>query len=275
MSPGCDTLLTPMHALDTFDAVLFDLDGTIWHERVPLPGAVELVARVRGRGQKYGFVSNSGSSPKRAVAQLAMMGISADESQVLTAAGAGCDYVLETFDDGARVLNVANDSVDELLAGRVTFVEDDHSPCDVVVAAGIAHGRATPERLQWALRHLMRGAKLVGLCADRAYPTPRGFEIGAGGVTAMLAYAANVVPTYCGKPEAWFFLDLCKRLAVDPWKCVLIGDNLEADIAGAKRVGMRTILTLTGLATRIACDAASPDQRADRVINDLRDLLEG
>jgi ribonucleotide monophosphatase NagD (HAD superfamily) len=120
----------------------------------------------------------------------------------------------------------------------------------------------------------MRGAKLVGLCADRAYPTPRGFEIGAGGVTAMLAYAANVTPVYCGKPEAWFFLDLCKRLEVDPWKCVLIGDNLEADIAGAKRVGMKTILTLTGLATRLAGESAPADQRADRVINDLRDLLD-
>ena len=262
-----------MKALETFDAVLFDLDGTIWHESVPLPGAVELVARVRARGQKYGFVSNSGSSPKRAVERLATMGIVSDESQVLTAAGAGCDYVLETFGEGARVLNVANDSVDELLHDRVRFVEDDHSPCDVVLAAGIAHGRATPQRLQWALRHLMRGAKLVGLCADRAYPTPRGFEIGAGGVTAMLAYAANVTPTYCGKPEAWFFLDLCKRLAVDPWNCVLIGDNLEADIAGAKRVGMKTILTLTGLATRITSDSAPADQRADRVVDDLTQLL--
>jgi HAD superfamily hydrolase (TIGR01450 family) len=260
-------------SLEAFDAILLDLDGTIWHESVPLPGAVELVDLIRNRGQKYGFVSNSGSSPRRAMNQLAAMGITAAGSQVLTAAGAGCDYVLETFGEGARVLNVANDSVDELLRDHVAFVEDDRSPCDVVVAAGIAHGRATPERLQWALRHLMRGAKLVGLCADRAYPTPRGFEIGAGGVAAMLAYAANVTPTYCGKPEAWFFLDLCKRLSVDPWRCVLIGDNLEADIAGAKRVGMKTVLTLTGLATRIAGESAAADQRPDRVVTDLRELL--
>jgi 4-nitrophenyl phosphatase len=129
-----------------------------------------------------------------------------------------------------------------------------------------------PERIQAGLRFLLKGAKLVGLCADRSYPTPRGTEIGAGAVTSMLAYGARVTPVYCGKPEAWFFLDLCKRMHVEPWRCVLIGDNLEADIAGARRVGMKSILTLTGISTRQHHEAATADQRADWVIGGLDEL---
>jgi HAD superfamily hydrolase (TIGR01450 family) len=259
--------------LSDFDAVMLDLDGTIWHENVPLPGAVDLVRAIQSRGQKYGFVSNSGSSPAGAVNRLAGMGIDAGIEQVLTAAGAGCDYVLETFGQGCRVMNLANDSVHELLDGRVIWVNDVQAPCDVVIAAGLAHRFAAIERLQLGMQQLMKGAKLLGLCADRAYPTVNGFEIGAGGTTAMLAYAADVTPTYCGKPEAWFFLDLCRRLDVDPWKCVLIGDNLEADVAGARRVGMKTILTLTGLATRITAEGCPADRKPDRVIRDLTELL--
>lgn len=258
--------------LTTFDAVLLDLDGTVWHDDVALPGSAELVRQMQARGQKFGFVSNSSASPARVVERLATMGMQVDPHTILTAAAAGCDYVLATFGEGARVFNAATPSVEELLAGRVTFVDDDAGACDVVLTAGLAHERAQPARQQIAMRHLMRGAKLVGLCNDRAYPCRRGFEIGAGAVTAMLAYAANVIPTFCGKPEAWFFLDLCRHLGVDPARCVLIGDNLEADIAGARRVGMKTILTLTGLATRITADTATADQRPDFVVRDLSDL---
>ena len=52
---------------------------------------------------------------------------------------------------------------------------------------------------------LRRGAALIAICADRVYPSPRGLEFGVGAMAAMLAYAADVTPTYCGKPEPLFF----------------------------------------------------------------------
>jgi 4-nitrophenyl phosphatase len=87
----------------------------------------------------------------------------------------------------------------------------------------------------------------------------------------MFAYAANVTPTFCGKPEKIFFTELCRRLGVRPERCVLVGDNLESDIAGAKRVGIATILTLSGIATRE--DRQRAAHQPDAVIKDLTDLL--
>ena len=97
-------------------------------------------------------------------------------------------------------------------------------------------------------------------------------EIGSGPVAAMLALAANVRPIYGGKPQRVFFEELCAHLRVPPAGCVLVGDNLEADVAGARVVGMRTILPLTGVTTRAHLAALDATLAPDHVITDLRDL---
>ena len=43
------------------------------------------------------------------------------------------------------------------------------------------------------------------------------------------------------KPEPEIFLRASNRLAVDPGRCIFIGDSPTADIAGAQGVGMKTI----------------------------------
>ena len=119
-----------------------------------------------------------------------------------------------------------------------------------------ANEHATEDRRRTALMLARHGAAIVGCCADRVYPSPRGIEFGCGSLTWMLSYAANVEPVFCGKPEQIFFHELCQRLNVTPEMCILIGDNLEADIGGGKGVSMRTILSLSGvtdLRTRKPC----------------------
>lgn len=259
--------------LKSFDAVLLDLDGTIWHEEVALPGAIELIHSLQRRGQPFAFVSNSGLSPRRLVERLGRMGAIVEPAHLYTAASAGCDYVRLHYPRGVRVFNVGSDSVHELLDGYATFVSADDEQADVVMSASLANANATGPRFNVALRHLLRGAPLVALCNDRSYPTPRGAEIGAGAVAAMLGFAANIRPVLCGKPQRLFFEELCGHLKVRPERCVLIGDNLEADVGGARPLGMTTILPLTGVTTRqqlalIETGGLGPDH----VVEDLRAL---
>lgn len=44
------------------------------------------------------------------------------------------------------------------------------------------------------------------------------------------------------KPNPEHFLTGARNLGVNPEKCVMIGDDLEADIIGAQAVGMKTVL---------------------------------
>lgn len=260
--------------LREYEAVLLDLDGTIWAEDVALPGAIELIAALQARRQPFAFISNSDHAPSRLIRRFEAMGASVRPDQIYTASSAACDYVRNHFAAGARVFTVAGPAVVELLADRVTFVADDDArPCDVVISASLAHPNAAVRRLQLALRHLLRGATLVAMCADRRYPTPHGDEVGSGGLAAMLAYAANVQPIFCGKPQRVFFEELCGKLNVRPSRCVLIGDNLESDVAGARQVGMRAILPLTGITKRQHLEHVDPSIAPDAVVEDLRAFL--
>jgi NagD protein len=109
----------------------------------------------------------------------------------------------------------------------------------------------------------------VGICADRVYPSPRGLEFGVGAMCAMLSYASGATPAFCGKPEAFFFGELCRRLGVNPERAVLIGDNLESDIAGAKGVGMTAGLVLTGVSTRADVNRLPANLMPDFVLESL------
>ena len=261
---------------DAFEAVLLDLDGTLCHEDHALPGAIELVERLRAGGRKYACMTNSTHSPETVVARLHRMGIfGIDAIQVYSAANASADYVLQTFAGPRlpRVFNLATQSIQEILEGKVQWAAGENEPCDAVICGCPVNVYATEDRQRTAMLLVRKGATLVGICADRVYPSPRGLEIGVGALTTLLAYAAGVRPIFCGKPEKLFFNELCGRMNVRPERCVLIGDNLESDIAGAKGVGMKTILTLTGVARREEAERLAPTARPDWVIGDLTKLI--
>ena len=58
-----------------------------------------------------------------------------------------------------------------------------------------------------------------------------------------------------------------------PERCVLIGDNLESDIAGGKRVGMKTILVLGGVSSAEDAERREAGLRPDRIIQNLAELM--
>ncbi|MBC8105202.1 MAG: HAD hydrolase-like protein [Anaerolineae bacterium] len=278
-----------------YQAVLLDLDGTVYHEDQPLPGAIELIKRLQSEQRPFACLSNSSASPLRIMARLEMMGVDIDPNNIYTAAAAACDYVVETFGiaDGSpttnaldstteiepaprrkpRAYNLATESVDEMLTGLVDWVNASGEPCDCVIVGPPDTVYTDAQRQRTALLLARQGAKLIGICADRLFPSPRGIEFGAGAHTWMLAYAAGVEPTFCGKPQNLFFHELCKRLNVDPAWCLLIGDNLESDVSGAKAVGMRTVLTLSGVCRKEDLASCPENLQPDLVVEDLRELV--
>jgi putative hydrolase of the HAD superfamily len=85
----------------------------------------------------------------------------------------------------------------------------------------------------------------------------------------MLRYFDTVAITYSDevgfrKPDARIFARALDALKVEPARALHVGDNPDADVVGARRVGMR--------AAHYAFGGAAPSPVADLIVKDLADL---
>ena len=68
--------------LSQYEAVLVDLDGTLYLGRQSLPGAAGLMQRLRQQGRPFGCLSNTTESPSWASERLKNMGICVESSLI-------------------------------------------------------------------------------------------------------------------------------------------------------------------------------------------------
>jgi HAD superfamily hydrolase (TIGR01458 family) len=97
-----------------------------------------------------------------------------------------------------------------------------------------------------AFAELEAGAELYCLHKNRWWQTSRGPLLDSGAFVAGLEYAAEVEAMVLGKPSPALFGAALDALDADADLTWMIGDDLEADIAGAQSCGLRTILVRTG-----------------------------
>lgn len=265
--------------LTDFDAVLFDLDGTLYREDDALPGAAAAIARLQRDGIAYASVTNAGAKTHEQISdRLASMGIDMPPQRIYSAGRAMADLILQRWPT-PRVVNFAGAALPVFLDGRATWVTSRDEPCDAVAITSHMRENNLPFDFEIALvglHHLRRGASLVVGCCDRVFPIEGGgVEFGSGAWGQLFAFAAGLPDDrlhYAGKPEPGFFRSLLERLGVDARRCLMVGDNLDSDIRGAAGVGMSTALVLTGIATRE--DAGRAAVQPDAVYDDLPALLD-
>ncbi len=97
-----------------------------------------------------------------------------------------------------------------------------------------------------AFHELKDGADLYCLHKNRWWQTAQGPRLDSGAFVAGLEYAAEVDATVLAKPAPQYFTAAIDALDADAEMTWMVGDDVESDIAGAQRCGMRTILVRTG-----------------------------
>ena len=258
--------------VDDYDAALFDLDGVVYLGPVAVPGAAEGIAALRQRGIRVGFVTNNAARPPAAVAaHLVELGIPAGTTDVVTSAQAGAHLVRRRFGSGAKVLVVGGEGVATALAeaGLVGVWSADDGPAAVLQGWGVD---LTWQQLNEAAVAIHRGAHWVATNIDPTRPTDRGLVPGNGAAVAAVAMAVTVTPEVAGKPYRPLLDDTVARLAAR--RPVFVGDRLDTDIAGARNVGLDSMLVLTGSHGPADLLAAGPAERPTHLGLDLRALLQ-
>jgi glycerol-1-phosphatase len=257
--------------IDSYDAVLFDLDGVIYLGPVAVPGAAEGIAELRNRGARIGFVTNNAARPPVAVADhLVELGIRATAADVVTSAQAAAHLLINTFGAGARILAVGGEGVMVALSevGLVPVHSADDHPVAVIQGYGID---LKWQELNEAAIAIHRGAHWVATNIDPTRPTERGLVPGNGAAVAAVQMAVQAEPEVAGKPYRPLLDDTVSRLGAH--HPLFVGDRLDTDIAGAVNAGLDSMLVLSGSHRAEQLFSATPRERPTYVGEDLRALL--
>ena len=253
--------------LDTCDALLVDLDGTVYRGGQAVPGASAALDAARAAGVAVRFVTNNASrAPGEVAAHLTAMGIGAQADEVSTSAQAGALVLADRLDRGAEVLVVGSPALADEVRG-VGLVPTDHAgPRTAAVVQGLSQHIAYP-LLAEATVALRAGALWVACNVDKTIPTERGLLPGNGALVAALQAASDRDPIVAGKPAAPLMEASIK--AAGAQSPLVVGDRLDTDIEGAAAVGLPALFVLTGVDTPASLLAAEPHRRPTHVAADL------
>jgi HAD superfamily hydrolase (TIGR01458 family) len=221
-------------------AVLLDLDGVLYVEEEPVPGAAEAVAALRRSGHALRFVTNTTSrSRAKTLEKLERLGFGVSEPHLVTPAALAVRYCRER--GHRRVALLMNDEVKADFAG----LEEVEGPADAVIIGdlGTAFGY---EALNRAFRLVMDGAELVALQKNRYWLTADGLSLDVGPFVAAIEYATRREAFVVGKPSPGFFALVLGDLGVEAEEAAMVGDDVETDVGGALRAGLSAILVRTG-----------------------------
>ncbi len=248
--------------LARYDHVLLDLDGCVRVGEAATPRADAAIAALRAAGKGVAFVTNDPAmAPEEIVRQLWRLGVRASAAEVVTVGGAIQHVLAETerwrtaFVIGGAVLHrhVAAAGI------RILNHTDLDTRVDVVVVA--AHTGFDYAELRTATQAVLRGAELLAAGRDATFPAPDGQWPGTGAVLAAVEAATGARATSVGKPEPQLLLTALDRLGGG--SALMVGDRLDADVAGARAAGMDAAVVLTGVtdaeaAARAAAEEGSP-----------------
>jgi glycerol-1-phosphatase len=256
-----------------YDHVLLDLDGTVWVGDVVTAGAGEALAALRAAEKTIAFVTNdSARAPEDYVRKLWSLGLRASVGEVVSV-GSAVQYFLaqrpvpaQTFVIGSpAIFRHVADAGQRIVNGTPVAAE-----ADLVVIA--AHEGFDYAELRTATQAVFAGAEMLAAGRDSTYPTASGPWPGTGAVVAALEYATGVRAHNVGKPDRLLFETALDRLG--PGRSLMVGDRLDADLAGAAAAGIDCAIVLTGVSTRAQAQGASAPAPV-AIAEDLRELVLG
>ena len=254
---------------DKIKALILDIDGVIWRNKVPIGDLENLFSTITARGLKYAFATNNSTKTiETYVDLLREYGIPVGPDQVFTSGSVTAQYLVKRFPEGGNVFVVGMPGLKQTV-NQAGFGLDGRDPIAVIVGLDETFDYQT---LKSASDLVRQGVPFIGTNPDVSLPTPHGFNPGTGSLLAAIQAAAGVEPQIIGKPKAEIFRFALERLGITPEDALVVGDRLETDIAGGQAAGCQVGVVLTGVSDAAMAREWRP--AVDYIADDLTSLVE-
>lgn len=249
------------------NAIVVDLDGTVYRGERVIPGADVAISKLRRCSHAIVFVTNALESADEHAAKLSRLNIPTDPGDIINAPQVLIRYLKQHAPE-ATVFAIADSPLLEALDAEFRLSEDP-SEIDVVVAS--CDRNFDYRKLNIAFQALRCGAQFLATNADATCPVPGGELPDAGAIIGALeGCSGRRVEAIIGKPCLLMADLIVERLGRPASECLLVGDNLESDIAMGHRAGMMTVLVLSGVTPR--GDVVRAQLRPDYVLHSIAEL---
>ena len=221
---------------------LIDLDGTMYRGDNNIEGAKEFIDDCLENNIPFYFLTNNATRTLRQnVEHMEKLGFSGiKEEHFFTSSMAAAKSMAKLGYTKAQYIGM-DGLYEALLNNGFEICED--AECLFV---GLDKG-GSYEKYSHALQYLLHGAVLVGTNDDRLLAHGDTFHVGNGSIVRMFEYASGQTSFKIGKPSSTILLEALDYYHLNKEDCIIVGDNLETDIALGVNENVETVFVTTGV----------------------------
>ena len=268
-------------------AWVIDVDGCLVRTDRPggaggeaMPGAVELLALLRDRGDQVLVCTNASERPPAEYAiHLRELGLDISDDQFITAGSAAADYIC-FHHPGKSALVVGGEGISDPLRARgATVVEPGVALAEVVV---VGAGRNYPaDLINAACLAVDAGAPLYTTINVPWFHGGRGKSVSvSAAIAAAISWTTGAEATVLGKPSGSLAQTLTRRFRegsdgagadAESIPTAVLGDaTVEVELA--RRMNALALLVLSGATSAEEVPALNPPHQPDLVFTTVGEL---
>ena len=249
---------------------LFDLDGvlTAGKESPVKLGGTKVINKIRaGKGKRLFVLTNDSTDTVETVLErLQRFDIPVKYEEILTSAKLTAQYVAKRHPKGTYFL-VGERGLEEEL-NKEGLKRTRGSKADVVVV-GLDRW-LTYNKLDKAGEVARNGASIVACHYAKLYMFKDRVAMAVGPIVRAIEFASDKKAVAIGKPSRLMFELALEKAGCRPEDAVMVGDQEETDILGAKKMGITSIMVKTGVFSR-----GETKTQADAVVETVDDVADG
>ncbi len=251
---------------------LIDIEGTIVKDKsyTPVEGAIDWLRRVNSSDKKFSLVSNNTThSPEKLLSLLRSKGFELGEDNLDTCMKMSKEWLERKKVKSCFVLG--NQVLKDYL--RKEGIKIKESSLVQAVVVGLDE-KLDYRKLKIATRALIENdAYLIALHSNKIFKDSRG-EIApsVGSIVKALEYASDKKALVMGKPSEDFYRNVLRRLKSRSECCLFVSDDPLSDLAGAKKLKIKTAFVLSGKYDRSVLKKLNQKLKPDFVYQRISDI---
>lgn len=253
-------------ALENVELFVLDMDGTFYLGENIIPGSLNFIEKVKKTGRRFIFFTNNASRTSSFYQKrLKRMGLSVEESDIVTAGDVTIEYLKSVYPGLKVYLNGTPLLEESFIKAGIRLTED--APDVAIQSFDTTMDYAKMEKICNFVRD---GVPFIATHMDINCPTETGYMPDCGAMCALIEASAGRKPRFLGKPFKETVDMILKITGTKLENIVFVGDRLYTDVATGVNNGAKGFLVLTGEANRHTLEES--DVRPTCVYDSLYDI---